>query len=127
MACVVEATNTGQVKLEDIVITEVGGLTSCTIAGPLNPAHMVSSNKGTCTLQRAVNQADFDTYENDPSVDTNKVLVSISGTGTVPAAGVTLGTVTPVSSSKDLTLNRQMAFTAATVAPQSASSPSEWR
>jgi hypothetical protein len=125
MACVVEATNTGQVKLEDIVITEDGGSTTCTIAGPLNPAHMGSGNTGTCTLQKAVTQLDFDTYESNPTVDANKVLVSIDGTGAVAAAGVTLSAVTPVSSHKDLTLNIQMAFTAASVVPQSALSPSE--
>jgi hypothetical protein len=122
MACEVEATNTGQVKLQSIVITEAGGPTTCTIAGPLNPEHMGTSNTGTCTLQKAVNQANFDTYENDPAVEANKVLVSISGTGSVTAAGVTLGAVTPVSLRKDLMLTRQLAFAVASVAPLSAQS-----
>jgi hypothetical protein len=65
-------------------------------------------------------QADFDTYENGPTVDANKVLVTIDGIGDALATGVTLTTVTPATLRTGLTLDRQLEFTAATVTPQSA-------
>jgi hypothetical protein len=120
----VEATNTGEVKLQNIVITE-GGSDSCSVPGVLDPARNTASNKGTCTLQKAVVQDDFDTYEYDPTADANKVQVTINGAGAAVAAGVTLATVTSATLSAGLTLNRQLEFTSAAVVPQSVTSTSE--
>lgn len=123
IACLVEVSNTGGVELQNIVITEAG-TTTCTIAGVLNPARIPASNTGTCTLQKAVLQADFDTYETDPAVVTNQVLVSISATGAAAATGVTLADATATLGTS-LTLDRQLAYTSATVAPDSVSTTSE--
>jgi hypothetical protein len=119
MQCEVQATNTGEVQLQNIVITLSGG-GSCTITSVLDPARITASNKGTCTLQKAVLQSDFDTYETDPT--SNKVAVTINAVGSAVATGVTLGTVTAATLQKDLTLTRQLAFAVASVAPLSASS-----
>jgi hypothetical protein len=119
MACEVQATNTGEVKLQNIVITEAGG-GSCSITGVLDAARVTASNAGTCTLQKAVTQPDFDTFETDPT--SNKVLVTINAAGSAVATGVTLGTVTAATLQKELTLTRELAFAVATVAPLTATS-----
>jgi hypothetical protein len=119
MQCEVRATNTGEVKLQNIVITEAGG-GSCSITDVLDPARVTASNTGTCTLQKALTQADFDTFETDPT--NNKVAVTIDGAGTAVATGVTLGTVTAATLQKELTLTGQLAFAVASVAPLSATS-----
>lgn len=119
ITCTVQVSNTGGVKLQDINITETGG-GSCTISGMLNP-----SSSDTCTLQKAVLQADFDTFEANTALDANKVLVTINGDGATAAAGVTLSTVTPAELRTGLTLNRQLAFTSATVTPDTAATTSE--
>jgi hypothetical protein len=126
ISCEVGVTNTGAVKVQNIVITEAGG-GSCSISGVLDPARITASSTGTCTLQKAVQQASFDTYEIDPTADANKVLVTIDGAGAAvaAAAGVTLGAVTQATLHTGLTLDRNLEFTSATVTPQSVSTTSE--
>lgn len=109
MTCTVEAANTGQVYLQDIVITEAAG-DSCTIAGPFNPSRMTTGKTGQCFIHKYVSQDDLNTYELDPSVDANKVTLTISGAANAAAAGVVLSApVVSVAAHQGLTLSRHLA------------------